>query len=221
LPHVTSSTRRRPTGAATAKGGAALPILALLACGGVGPRMPYTLAPPVDEPRPRVISSAIDSSLATLGLPSLAEVTLPPAYRELRLTPGHGMILGQPYPLIRITAEPDRVSGQVIFFQAKLSWGETPLRHLGWTARVARPRTSIDWGRVLATLDSLGVTTFQPPRYLVAYSDAGDLVVEVREGAAYRGYQVNAPHLRSDTISHRAAAMARIVDSLARLTGDR
>jgi hypothetical protein len=72
----------------------------------------------------------------------------------------------------------------------------------------------IDWGRLLAVLDTLGVETMIPPQYSNAITDAGDLIVEVRRGSVYRSYFVNAPSHRADSVARRAARIAFLVDSL-------
>ena len=59
------------------------------------------------------------------------------------------------------------------------------------------------------------------PAYSDAYMDAGDLVVEVLRGPRYRAYEVNAPQLRTDSISRVAARIAALVDSLDGLTSHR
>lgn len=81
-----------------------------------------------------------------------------------------------------------------------------------------RPSHRINWVRLLAHLDSLGVSTFQSPRYQTAIMDAGDLIVEVRDGAEYRGYEVNAPDFRADSLGRQSARIKAVVDSMDRLT---
>ncbi len=165
--------------------------------------------------RPAVLERAIDPSLKALGLPSLARAGLPPGYRELRLSRGHGMVLGPEYPVVRILGRPAGVSGEIIRFRGIV---DTVARTVRWTARRVRPAHSVDWRGLLAHLDSLGVTTLEPPTYRTAIMDAGDLVVEVRSGAEYQAYEVNAPQLRTDSVSQRATKIAGVVDSLERLT---
>jgi hypothetical protein len=127
------------------------------------------------------------------------------------------MVLGAEYPVIRIVEQPGGVAGQVLFFRAVVSTTDSMPRVSQWSARVAKPARPVDWHAILRALDALGIDDYEPPTYRSAIFDAGDLVVEVRRGAEYRAYEVNAPHLRSDTVSLRAARMMRVLDSLARL----
>ena len=194
--------------------------LLLSSCGpAIGsPRLPYTAVAEPWPARPQVITTAIDPGLASLNLPPLAGVTLPATWRELRISGGHGMTLGAEYPMIRIIAQSGRVSGQILFFRAVVAPTGRATRPPRWSARVAKLGRAIDWPTVLRALDVLGISTYEPPTYRTTIMDAGDLVVEVRHGAIYRAYEVNAPHLRSDTVSWRAAQIARVADSLASLT---
>ena len=155
----------------------------------------------------------MDPLLGSLSLPLLARAALPPNYRELRLSRGFGMILGAPNPLIRITAGPGGVAGDVILYHAVLSTTDSQPR-VRWAAEIVRSRHRIDWRRALVLLDSLGVGILVSPHYPMTVSDAGDLVVEVRGGSSYRKYELNAPGRRSDPLGIRAARIARIVDSL-------
>ena len=194
--------------------------LILLGCGPAIESLlpPYNPAPEPWPVRPHVIVSAIDPSLASLKLPPLAAVALPQTWREVRFSRGHGMILGAEYPVIRIVEQPGAVVGQVAYFHAVIPRNQPMPKVLHWSARVAKLPGPIDWKGLLRVLDSLGIETFEPPAYHTAIMDAGDLVVEVRHGTAYRAYEVNAPQLRPDTISMRAARIAHVVDSLERLT---
>jgi hypothetical protein len=196
--------------------------LALLSCvHSVPPHpMPYVSShrnPPVHTRVATVMDSALSSRL---GLPSLAASSLPPEYREVRLSRGHGMILGGEYPVVRITESQSQVSGEVILFRAVLSGSADKVKVVRWEARVARPRASVDWHGVMMILDFAGISDLEPPNYATAYMDAGDLVVEVLRGSNYRAYEFNAPQLRTDSISRKAARIAALVDSLNRLTRD-
>jgi hypothetical protein len=168
--------------------------------------------------RPRIMKDVLDPSAAVLGLPSLAFVTLPQNVRELRLSRGHGMILGAEYPLIRIVEGVGGVSGEVIRFHGVVEAHDSSRRTVRWAARIVRPTQEVNWSQVLQTLDSLGIETFVSPAYRSAIMDAGDLTVEIRRGSIYRAYEVNAPQLREDSTSARAAPMARFVDLFERLT---
>jgi hypothetical protein len=169
--------------------------------------------------RPGVVA-VIDSALSSLGLPSLAATSLPPTYREFRISRGQGLVLGGEYPLVRIVASPSEVVGEVIHFRAVLSGSGDTVRIVRWAARVERPTALIDWPRVVMLLYASGVADLDPPKYTTAYMDAGDLVVEVLRGPSYRAYELNAPQLRTDSIGHHAARIATLVDSLDRLTRD-
>ena len=192
-------------------------VCVLMACAG-SPRpiaMPYSAQLSPEASRPVVLERAIDPSLEALGLPSLAGVALPTGYRELRLSRGPGMILGEEYPVIRVLESPAGVRGEIIRCR---SFSDTSTRTIRWTARRVRPARAVDWTRLLAGLDQLNVNGFEAPVYRTAITDAGDLVVEIRRGAEYRAYEVNAPQLREDSVSQRAAMIAAVVDSLGRLT---
>ena len=169
--------------------------------------------------RPKVVA-VTDSALASLGLPSLAAASLPPEYRELRISRGHGMVLGGEYPLVRIVESQSEVVGEVIRFRAILSGSGDKARILRWAARVERPTEPIDWHSVVMLLDAAGIANLDAPNYTTAYMDAGNLVVEVLRGSRYRAYEVNAPQLRTDSVSREAARIAALVDSLDRMTRD-
>ena len=197
-----------------------LPLL-LLSCvhaTALGPA-PYISSHRDLPARPKVVA-VIDSALSSLGLPSLAAASLPPEYRELRISRGHGMVLGGEYPLVRIVESRSEVVGEVIRFRAILSGSGDKVRILRWAARVERPTAPVDWHRVVMLLDAASIANLDPPNYTTAYMDAGDLVVEVLRGSRYRAYEVNAPQLRTDSISREAARIAALVDSLDRLTSD-
>jgi hypothetical protein len=150
----------------------------------------------------------------------LAAASLPPEYRELRISRGHGMVLGGEYPLVRIVESRSEVVGEVIRFRAILSGSGDKLRILRWAARVERPTAPVDWRNVVTLLDAAGIENLDAPKYRTHTMDAGDLVVEVLRGSGYRAYEVNAPQLRTDSISRKAARIAALVDSLDRLTRD-
>lgn len=192
-----------------------LASLLVVGCGHPVIEVPYLdhTAPVLSHPK--VLELAVDPSLQALGVPPLASVGLRAGYRELRLSRGHGMVLGTDYPVVRVVGQPDRVDGEVIRFRGI---SDTVAHTIRWSARRVRPSRPIDWARLLSYLDSLGVSDFEPPVYRDAIMDAGDLVVESRRGAEYRAYEVNAPQLRADTVSQRAAKIAAVVDSLERLT---
>ena len=195
-------------------------VAVMTGCGGsITPHAAsYSPAPQLPLDRPLIMKNVLDPSTAFLGLPSLAHVVLPTGVRELRLSIGHGMVLGAEYPLIRIVEGPIGVIGEVIRFRGNTSArGSTPAT-VRWTSRIVTPTEHIDWNKALATLDSLGIDTFISPTYSVAIMDAGDLTVEVRRGSSYRAYEVNAPQARGDSISARAAKMAGFVHLLERLT---
>jgi hypothetical protein len=189
----------------------------VLGCGGGTQRMAYTPAP-AGGPRPATVAHIHDSSLAVLQLPPLATHAVPSGVREIRLSTGSGMIAGADYPLLRVVAGPEGVRGELVHWAVRVVDGRVLDGPTRWTARRVAPVTPIDWVRVLARLDSLGVDSLVPPVYSVAVTDAGDLAVEVRQGAAYRAYEVNAPGYRSDPVGRRAAAIMQLVDSLDRLT---
>jgi hypothetical protein len=196
-------------------------LIAVLVGAGCTPgpaSLPYqhSAAPP--PPRPAVVTLVLEPSLASLAVPPLAEAGLPPGYRELRISRGHGMVLGSEYPLVRVGARAGKPWGEVIRFHGTRAAGGDVHSPIVWSARVVRPSAPVDWSSLLRRLDSLGVESLEPPRYDSFVSDAGDLVVESREGEQYRAYEINAPHLRGDPVSARAAAIARVVDSLDRLT---
>ena len=195
-------------------------IVILAACGGsLRPYLaPYSRSSGVRTDRPPIMKNALDPSAAFLGLPSLADVLLPQGMREIRLSTGHGMILGAEYPLIRIVDGPRGVVGEVIRFRGVVE-ARDPTRHdPRWEARIVKPVGPVDWAQVLKSLDSLGVETLVPPAYNSSVSDAGDLTVEVRRGTFYRAYEVNAPHFRGDSVSARAAKIAAFVNHLERQT---
>ena len=195
-------------------------VAVLTACAGSRRPLLAPYSPSVEAPatRPRIMTDVLDPSAAFLGLPSLATVSLPPDVREIRLSTGHGMILGAEYPLIRIVAGPDGVRGEIIRFRGIMEARDSSRPTVRLSARIVAPRENVDWRQLLQTLDSLGVETFIPPVYTNAIMDAGDLTVEVRRGRAYRAYEVNAPGSRRDSISARAAGMAGLVYFLERQT---
>lgn len=197
-----------------------LPLL-LLSCvhaTAVGPA-PY-LSSNRDLPaRPRVVA-VTDSALSSLGLPSLAAASLPPGYREFRISRGHGAVLGAEYPLVRIVESRSEVVGEVIRFRAILNGSSDKVRILRWAARVERPTAPVDWRSVMMLLDAAGIANLDAPKYATGYMDAGDLVVEVLRGSRYRAYEVNAPQFRTDSINRAAARIAALVDSLDGLTRD-
>lgn len=193
----------------------------LLSCAhasGLGPA-PYSSSHRDLPARPKIVT-VTDSALASLGLPSLATASLPPEYRELRISRGHGMILGAEYPLVRIVESRSDIVGEVIRFRAILSGSADNVRLLRWAARVETSTARIDWHRVVTLLDAAGIAAIDAPNDTTGYMDAGDLVVEVLHGSRYRAYEVNAPQLRTDSISRGAARIAALIDSVARLTSD-
>ena len=144
--------------------------------------------------------------LASLGLPALAAAALPDGYRELRISGGHGWVLGPEYPLIRIVQTPTEVSGAVVWIKCN------PCQ-----ARIAQASTTFAWRDVLERFDGLGVADFTVPRTRTWVHDAGDLFVEARTGNRYRAYEVNAPQLQPDPAFVPAKTMFGLVDSLSRL----
>jgi len=191
-------------------------LTALTACAGQ-PRpviAPYAVASGA-RPRPVVLERAIDPCLRIVGLASLAEVELPQGYRELRLTGGPGMILGEDYPVVRVLASPQGVQGEVV-----RCWGyvDSTTHEIHHRALRARPSRPVNWARLFAHLDSLGASTLQSPKHQTVVFDAGDLIVEIRDGARYRAYEVNAPTWRADSLGRQAARIKAVVDSMNRLT---
>lgn len=173
---------------------------------------------PASGTRPTAVVRVHDSSLAALGLPALASAALPEGVRELRLSRGHGMIAGAEYPIVRIVEAPGCTRGELIRFAVRTRSGRVLDGPHRWRARRVPAAGAIDWDRALAALDSLGIDSLVPPVYATGVVDAGELVVEVRRGAAYRAYAVDAPATRDDAVGRRAAAIAQVLDSLDRLT---
>lgn len=172
------------------------------------PALAYRVVPP-PAARPYPVTHLHDAVLAVLGLPPLATHALPAGYRELRLSRGHGWVVGPEYTLVRIVQTPTKTTGEAIRF------AEGPGH---WAVRRVRPSSPIDWHRLLTYVDSLQIEAFVAPVYRDYITDAGDLVVEVRRDSTYRTYEVNAPGWRKDPAGVHAAAIALVVDSLDRLT---
>lgn len=179
-------------------------------------RMPYGLARPVAEAT--TVSPEVglhDAVVRRIALPPLAHGALPPGYRELRVSTGHGMILGAEYPMLRVVESGGRVSGELLMYRADLRARGTETRWL--VRRALRELPEEKWRTIVARLDSLEVGRPAAIESRPAWMDAGELVVEVRDGDRYMAYQVNAPRRRSGAEAGRAAALESLVDSLARL----
>ena len=196
----------------------ALAAITLVSCtSGRPPALAYRVVP-APVARPYTVTHLHDSVLAALGLPALATHALPAGYRELRLSRGHGMVVGPEYTLVRIVQTPVTTTGEAIRFRVRFV-GNTMAEGSGrWAARRVRPSAPIDWQRLLTYVDSLQIEAFVAPTYNDFITDAGDLVVEVRRDSTYRAYEVNAPGWRQDPAGRHAAAIAHMVDSLDRLT---
>ncbi len=182
--------------------------LGVLACASTprpGP-MPYgRVASQGVTTLPVTVQRFHNPALTSIGLPTLDSITLPRGYREFRLSRGHGMILGERYPLFRIVQTPEGITGEVYWVRC------TPCR-----AEVAPRGHAVDWRVVLRRLDSLGLAELQPPLSRVSIMDAGDLVVEIRAGDSYRAFEVNAPTRHSERGFATARAAAVLIDSVAR-----
>jgi hypothetical protein len=190
--------------------------IALTGCGADSRPVAYTLAPE-GGPVPAAVPRLHDATLAVLGVPPLRTHAVPDGIREIRLSRGHGMIAGHEYPLLRLVEAPDGVRGELIRFAVRMADGRVASGPARWRAHTVELRAPVDWTAVLARLDTLGIDSLTPLRYRDFITDAGDLIVEVRRGADYRAYTVNAPGVRADTTAQRANAMAQLVDSLNRL----
>lgn len=157
------------------------------------------------------------------AIPELATHALAANVRELRLSTGGSWILNEERAILRLYQTPGRTGGEVLFYRCVLAPGDAHVENCRWHTRVGRPRRRIDWGGVLARLDSLDLDRWQPDAYerlnagWRSWNDAGELLVEVRHGMAYRAFSVNAPLMRRDAWGRRAAPVARLVDSLIRL----
>ncbi len=180
------------------------PLLCLLAlaCQPFQPTLlPY--APAAGrEPIPAFYAGA----LADAGFPPLASSSLPPGYRELRLSTGHGMILGPAYSVLRIVQTPNRITGEVWWVSC------SPCR-----AQAAPRSRGVDWVTLVHRIDSLELPFLELPPSTVTISDAGDLIVEVLIASSYRGYVVNAPLRRPDPRFRPAQVASRLIDSVAGL----
>ena len=203
--------KRNPLGSPRLKNVTKTPLvlaIGALACHPFRPApAPYALAPGRDTaPLAHTSRPFFTSALAAAGIPNLATSTLPPGYRELRLSTGHGMALGYAYPVLRILQTPTQISGEVWWVVCAPCRGEPA------------PRSRrIDWKALLRRLDSLEIATLEPPPTRTAIFDAGDLIVEALVGSSYRGYEVNAPLQRAEVKFVPAQVAFRIVDSVARL----
>jgi hypothetical protein len=120
--------------------------LAALACRPLQPTpAPYSPSSRPDTLRPAgIIRTFYTPALAAAGIPALATSTLPPSYREFRLSQGHGMVLGYFYSVLRIVQSPTQVSGEVWWVRC------TPCR-----AEIAPGSHAINWIALLRQLDSL------------------------------------------------------------------
>jgi hypothetical protein len=181
---------------------ALLLCLTALACRPFRPTPAPYAATAGREPTPAFYTGA----LAAAGIPNLATSSLPAGYRELRLSTGHGMMLGHPYSVLRILQTPTSITGEV--------WWVTCSPCRGAPGRSSR---AIDWDALLHRLDSLEVPTFRPPPTTTYISDVGDLIVEVLVAGSYRGYVVNAPLWRHDPHFNSAQIAFRLIDSIAGL----
>jgi hypothetical protein len=207
---------------------ALLVVLSVTACRrpGSGPPLPSGYVAEGATVRPGSVSTTPqtlhDLAAGALRLPPLARAALPTGERELRVSTGHGMALGAEYPLLRVRAGPWGVAGEVLFYRAvppRRARAVGPGAAWNWAARRAALSPPPDWRALLARLDDLRIATpVTPPSEARGVVDAGELVVEARDGAAYVAYDVNAPRFRTDAEGRRAAAVARIVDSLAAAT---
>lgn len=180
----------------------------------------YRVAHPVSwtDTSGMAVSRAHDPIARALGVPALRGLYRPEGVRELRLSTGHGMVLGSEYAVVRIVHTAARSSGEVWLYRyatdSAADWGARGLQ-----ARRVQLRPDPDWSAIVARLDGLGLSTItQPTGVQGRYLDAGDLYVEDRNGPRYRAVWINAPRIlaRTDPTARPAAAIAALVDSLGR-----
>lgn len=157
----------------------------------------------------------IDPAATAAGLRLLRADALPPGEREVRVWAGFG--IGIPHSLFRLRASGGAVQGAlVLWWRHESEWppdaaSETmhayvtrvfacgPIRrHDGVDAcEPGRIEPRPDWRALLAQLDSLGISTLETPPAdpNIVSLDGYHMVVEVRDGAAYRtaSFQAGAP----------------------------
>lgn len=159
---------------------------------------------------------AIDPAAVAAGLAPLRANALPPGEREVRIWTGFG--LGIPHDLYRLHAARGTVQGAlVLWWSHESEWGpaDAPESMHAYVTRAfgcgpirrhdevdacgpdrIEPRP--DWRALLAQLDSLGIATLETPPSdpSILTNDGWHMVVEVRDGAAYRtaSFEVGAPN---------------------------
>jgi hypothetical protein len=174
--------------------------------------------------------STTDAAAAAAGLPLLRTAPLARGRRELRLWVGFGITSPQYLLRLRVGGAASPAGTLVLHYPNDDSTlvaavrGELAGRCAAVRARadtetcVARFARPVAWPAVARQLDSLGAWTLPdesalPPRGAAVF-DGVSLVVEARDGAAYRAYQYGNPHGWRRPEAERAAAIIDLVDVL-------
>lgn len=191
---------------------------------------PYTVVDPA--PREPEFAWTVDSVTASLGLPPLREVELPPGFREVRLWKGFGNV--HPFRFVRVVDTPDGARGEAWMWgilrdappvelplpptsRLKLHGCHVVMRRSGNTVCPVRFREAPPWGRLMARMDSIGAwsvpdSAIGDPDVIVL--DGVTVVVEARTEGRYQTYTSH-----QNPVTGGLDPMLRELARLARPTG--
>jgi hypothetical protein len=176
----------------------------------------------------------------TAGIGRLSATAGTPGVEELRIWVGFGIVTPEHMLRLRIDAT-GKVSGELwVHFPGDLSGvvdiHERKKIRRQWTRDCAKPkrgrkddvclsifRTPVDWRDVYERLRALGIATLPDesalPRTALIALDGISMVVEVRNGAAYRAYAYSNPMLRDGPEAEAAVKILHAVGEVIRAPG--
>lgn len=175
---------------------------------------------------------AIDPAAIAGGMRPLRATSLPKGEREVRVWTGFG--LGIPHDLYRLRASGSNVRGALILWWGHGNeWGpnDAPesmhayVRRVFGCGRIRQHeqldacegdlgRRPPDWRRILAQMDSLGVSSLRTPAGNPLVTDGYHMVVETLDGTGYRTAYFSMPSANGPGDTPRANA---ILDVLQRI----
>lgn len=165
---------------------------------------------------------AVNPAAIAAGLRPLRDASLRAGDREVRIWTGFG--LGMPSAFYRLTTLGDNVRGSLIFFWSHdAEWRadtvesmHSYVRHAFMCGRIRRhefievceatlDRPPLNWERVLARLDSLGVRTLRAAPKLSGGADIDYVVIETLDGSTY--HTASVPILPAGVRGHSPLAV--------------
>jgi len=158
-----------------------------------------------------------------LGFPSLRDTDLPSGYREVRIADNYSWIAGQRTPMLRLQQSPHGLTGELIEFWREGT--ESPASRgrcvKDGELRVCAAATSVPniaWDTVADRLSEYGAWDISARcENLMTVYDAGDLLIQRRDGDLFETYSCNAPRSRLESnVGRQAAAIFSYIFLLTR-----